>query len=153
VNGRKRRPVVSELDDLLARLDAASPRGVTYVGQAVGKDDEHLHLAVREGVIAIPIAAIAGVRPYPLTPVPNVVSVEVPDTSGVTQIRRVSPGPEESSDAAAGEALFTVEERFAGLHGTRTPASEPTATAVIDEGVALLGDDFDPFSRIDDVVE
>ena len=24
-------------------------RGVTYVGQAVGKDDEHLHLAVRGG--------------------------------------------------------------------------------------------------------
>lgn len=144
---------MTELDDLLARLDRAPSRGVTYVGQAVGRDDDHLHLAVREGVIAVPIAAITGVRTYPFTPVPDVVSVEVPDTSGVTQIRRVSPLPREGGEEA-GNALFTVRERFdAGLHGTRTPASEPTATAFTDEGLSLLGDDFDPFSRIDDVVE
>jgi hypothetical protein len=137
---------VTELNDLLARLETAPARGVTYVGQAVGKDDEHLHLAVREGVIAIPIAAIAGVRPFPFTPVPDVVCVDVPDTSEVTQVRRVSP-------EGSGDALFTAQERFAGLHGTRTPASEATATAVVDEGFALLGDDYDPFSRIDDVAE
>jgi hypothetical protein len=145
--------VVSELDDLLARLEAVPARGVTYVGQAVGKDDEHLHLAVREGVIAIPIAAIAEVRTYAFTPVPNVVSLDVPDTSGVTQIRRVTSVPAESSDDTSGNALLSVEERFAGLHGTRTPASEPTATAVVEDGFGLLGDDFDPFSRIDDVAE
>jgi hypothetical protein len=145
--------VVSELDDLLARLEAVPVRGVTYVGQAVGKDDEHLHLAVREGVIAIPIAAIAEVRTYPFTPVPNVVALDVPDTSGVTQIRRVTPVPGESSDEVPGNALLSAEERFAGLHSTRTPASEPTATAVVEDGFGLLGDDFDPFSRIDDVAE
>jgi len=144
--GQTERWVVTELDDLLARLETAPARGVTYVGQAVGKDDEHLHLAVREGVIAIPIAGIAGVRPFPFTPVPDVVCVDVPDTSEVTQIRRVTP-------EGAGDALFSARERFAGLHGTRTPASEATATAVVEEGFALLGDDYDPFSRIDDVAE
>ncbi len=143
---------MTELEDLLARLDRAPSHGVTYVGQAVGRDEDHLHLAVREGVIAIPIAAITDVRTYPFTPVPDVVSVDVPDTSGVSQIRRVSPLPSEGAEEA-GNALLTVRERFAGLHGTRTPASEPTATAFTDEGLSLLGDDFDPFSRIDDVVE
>ena len=61
--------------------------------------------------------------------------------------------PAESADDASGNALLSVEERFAGLHGTRTPASEPTATAVVEDGFGLLGDDFDPFSRIDDVAE
>lgn len=143
---------MTELDDLLARLEAAPARGVTYVGQAVGKDDEHLHLAVREGVIAIPLAVISGVRPFPLTPVPEVVSVDVSDTSGVKQIRAVTPVTQAVA-GKSGDALLSAEDRFAGLHGTRTPASEATATALTDEGFALLGDDFDPFARIDDVVE
>lgn len=143
---------MTELEDLLARLETVSTRGVTYVGQAVGKDDEHLHLAVREGVIAIPLAAISGVRSFPFTPVPDVVSLDVSDTSGVTQIRTVTPVTQ-PIPGKTGDALLSVEDRFAGIHGTRTPASEATATALTDEGFALLGDDFDPFARIDDVVE
>ena len=143
---------MSELDDLLARLEAAPARGVTYVGQAIGKDDEHIHLAVREGVIAVPIAAITAVRPFAFTPAPDVVSVDVVDTSGVKQLRRVDPLPREALGGAADEIL-AARDRIAGLHSTRTPASEATATALTEERFALMGDDFDPFSRIDDVAE
>ncbi len=142
---------MSELDDLLARLEAAPARAVTYVGQAVGKDEDHLHLAVRQGVIAIPLAAIAGVRPFAFSPAPDVFNVDVTDTSGVTQIRRVTPLAGEVA-AEAGDVSLAAD-RSSGLHGTRTPASEATATALTEDSFALMGDDFDPFSRIDDVAE
>ena len=106
--------------------EAVPARGVTYVGQAVGKDDEHLHLAVRGGVIAIPIAAIAEVRTYAFTPVPNVVSLDVPDHE------RRHPDPSRDLRAcgvlrrrASGNALLSVEASSPASTGRGLPPPSP----------------------------
>lgn len=83
---------MSDLDDLLSRLDEAPLQPVSYRGRAIGKDKNSLHLAVPTGVIAIPVADITEVRGIGQTGVPSdVIQVDVSDPARVVQVRRVSP--------------------------------------------------------------
>jgi hypothetical protein len=84
---------MSDLDDLLSRLHGAPTRAVSYQGRAVGRDEDHLHLAVATGVIAIPLTAIEHLRAIGGLGTDDVVSVEVSDPAGVRQLRRVVPLP------------------------------------------------------------
>jgi hypothetical protein len=83
---------MSELDDLLGRLDESPRQPVSYRGRAIGKDKKSIHLAVPTGVIAIPLADITEVRGIEQAGVSaDVVQVDVSDPARVVQIRRVAP--------------------------------------------------------------
>jgi hypothetical protein len=141
---------MSELDDLLARLAEAPSHGVTYVGLAVGKDGESLHVAVRDGVVAIPVSAITEVRPLRFAGGPdNIVRVDVSDTAGVRQIMKVTPVPH--TDRAT---FIAGREALDYHHVTYTPDITGTATAVtMEDFYASAADDFDPLATVDDTVE
>jgi len=80
---------MSELDELLSRLPAATEAPQTFEGKAVGRDKDHLHLAISSGVIAIPLAEIAKVTFLDGQP-NDIVSVQVRHSDRVKQIRHVS---------------------------------------------------------------
>jgi hypothetical protein len=144
------RAAMSDLKDLLSRLAHAPKRATTYLGTAVGKDDNNLHLAVTTGVIAIPIAAITDVK-HLGTGIENAVSVEVSDASKIKQILKVSPleanivppGQPGGRDPIAASGTYT----FGG--GTTATASAPDPGL---HGITWRGDDTHDGQRLDDVI-
>ena len=146
---------MSDLNDLLSRLAHTPKKPTRYLGMAIGKDDDSLHLAVEAGVIAIPIAAITDVKYLP-TRGENAVSVEVSDTSGIVQILKVAPLP---ATIAPGHqsAIPGLPRGFDMIaSGTWTPEGSPTTTAVAPTpdlgGITWRGDDTHDGQRLDDVV-
>ena len=82
---------MSELDELLKRLSDVSTK-TTVMGLAIGKTADQLHLAVRNGVIAIPLAEISDVRRLEsLSSDSEVVEVDVEHPETIVQIRKVRP--------------------------------------------------------------
>ena len=80
---------MSELDELLSRLPSATETPQTFEGKAVGRDKDHLHLAISSGVIAIPVAEIEKVTFLDGQP-NDIVSVHVRHADRIKQIRHVS---------------------------------------------------------------
>lgn len=80
---------MSELDELLSRLPSATETPQTFEGRAVGRDKDHLHLAISSGVIAIPVAEIEKVTFLDGQP-NDIVSVHVRHADRIKQIRHVS---------------------------------------------------------------
>jgi hypothetical protein len=126
---------MSDLDEVLARLSDASAK-TTVRGLAVGKTKDQLHLAVRSGVIAIPIAEISDIRHLDfLASGTELVEADVDHPETITTIRRVRPLTTEekingaSFDYTYGVATFTLT----GVEGTETGTitggpSSPDAT-------------------------
>jgi hypothetical protein len=151
---------MSELEDLLSRLQAQTARpvrGVTYQGQAVGRDEDHLHLAVETGVIAIPLTAIEQIRHLEGGRSFDLVSVDVSDQSGIKQLRRVVPMP---SDLPPEERASFLARLIGGsgpiFGGDGVFATGDTVTVnditthTITGGVADASDDSIPDNKIDD---
>jgi hypothetical protein len=130
---------MSDLQDLLSRLAHMPKRATTYLGKAIGKDDDRLHLAIETGVIAIPIGAITDVK-HLRNGVENAVSVEVSDASGVTQILKVSPVQPGNPPLGYGK--------------TWTPEGSETGTAAVPDhgGFILAADDSHNGQAFDDVI-
>jgi hypothetical protein len=106
---------MSELDDVLGNLSEVSAK-TTVRGVAVGKSAERLHVAVRTGVIAIPIAEIADLRRVEtLTSGSLVVEVDVERPEMIVQVFKVRPFPPgERSDptlyySAAGSTTYSID--------------------------------------------
>jgi hypothetical protein len=106
---------MSELDDLLGNLSEVSAK-TTVRGVAVGKSADRLHVAVRTGVIAIPIAEIADLRRVEtLTSGSEVVEVDVERPEMIVQVFKVRPFPPgERSDptlyySAAGSTTYSID--------------------------------------------
>jgi hypothetical protein len=86
---RKKDIAMSELDELLSRLPATTEAPQTFEGKAVGRDKDHLHLAISSGVIAIPLAEIEKVTLLDGQP-NDIVNVRVRHADRIKQIRHVS---------------------------------------------------------------
>jgi len=106
---------MSELDDVLGNLSEVSAK-TTVRGVAVGKSADRLHVAVRTGVIAIPIAEIADLRRVEtLTSGSEVVEVDVEHPEMIVQVFKVRPFPPgERSDptlyySAAGSTTYSID--------------------------------------------
>ena len=106
---------MSELDDLLGNLSEVSAK-TTVRGVAVGKSADRLHVAVRTGVIAIPIAEIADLRRVEtLTSGSEVVEVDVERPEMIVHVFKVRPFPPgERSDptlyySAAGSTTYSID--------------------------------------------
>ena len=106
---------MSELDDVLGNLSEVSAK-TTVRGVAVGKSADRLHVAVRTGVIAIPIAEIADLRRVEtLTSGSEVVEVDVERPEMIVQAFKVRPFPPgERSDptlyySAAGSTTYSID--------------------------------------------
>ena len=106
---------MSELYDVLGNLSEVSAK-TTVRGVAVGKSADRLHVAVRTGVIAIPIAEIADLRRVEtLTSGSEVVEVDVERPEMIVQVFKVRPFPPgERSDptlyySAAGSTTYSID--------------------------------------------
>ena len=81
------------LDDLLQRLEQRSQDSYTertYVGRALTKGDDSLHLATEEGVIAIPVSEITSVNPINATQ-PDAVAITVRRPDAVVSLIKTQP--------------------------------------------------------------
>jgi len=106
---------MSELDDVLGNLSEVSAK-TTVRGVAVGKSADRLHVAVRTGVIAIPIAEIADLRRVETLPSGSeVVEVDVERPERIVQVFKARPFPPgERSDptlyySAAGSTTYSID--------------------------------------------
>ena len=92
---------MTELDDLLGRLQQA-PETITITGFAVGKSDGYVHLAVRTGIIGVPVEEITDLRRVEAPGASSeVVEVDVKDPAMITQLRRVQVFPRGGGESLA----------------------------------------------------
>lgn len=126
---------MSELDDLLGRLPQAS-KTTTITGFAVGKGDDQLHLAVRSGVVGVPLDQIYEVRrlesPGSTT---ELVEIDVMDPATIVQIRKVRLFPRGFGGGAGFEAADS------GHHTWTIPIHSETATITGDTSRHDMTDD------------
>jgi hypothetical protein len=153
---------MSDLDELLSRLDAAAGQqraGTTYQGRVVGREEEHLHLAVETGVIAIPLAEIEAVRPLIGARSTELVSIDVRDHSKIKQVRRVVTAPPEMDPqeraAFLGRRLGGFGGGIGGIGGAGnfsgdTYTVDDLTTSTITGGVPDACDDSIPTRPVDD---
>jgi hypothetical protein len=131
---------MSELDDVLRNLSDGSARS-TVRGIAVGKSGDRLHIAVRTGIIAIPIPEIADLRRVEtLHSGSEVVEVDVDRPETIVQVFKVRPFlPGEPIDAV----LYS-----GGVTTYSTDLS--TETSTLSGGVLDQTDDGSSGSEADD---
>jgi hypothetical protein len=101
-----------------------------FIGRALSKSATSLHLAVRTGIIAVPLKSIA--RVLPVRGVKNMVRIVVRNPAGVRPLLDVKPvsSASESSDdkPRRGEFIGTT------LEGVATCSSYDTPTVTSEEG-------------------
>ncbi|GAA1974504.1 hypothetical protein [Microbacterium pumilum] len=132
---------MSELDDLLGNLSEVSTK-TTVRGVAVGKSGDRLHVAVRTGVIAIPIAEIADLRRVEtLTSGSEVVEVDMERPETIVQVFKVRP-------FLAGERNDPSLLYASASNTTSTDLS--TVTSTLSGGVLDQTDDGSTGSELDD---
>lgn len=135
---------MTELEDLLGGLPHAAET-TTITGFAVGRSDGYVHLAVRTGIIGVPLDEITGLRRVesPGT-TSELVEVDVKDPAMITQIRRVRPFPRVDSGA---EGVLSADSSHTSytipIHSeTATLTGDPLQHDMTDDGVhGSEGDD------------
>lgn len=127
--------VAKNLADLLLRLDhAASKAGVTNMsGLAIAKDDTSLHLAVENGVVAIPFDEIVNMGLDLDTSSPEIIWLEVKNADRIRTIRTASS---QMIDA------FTPSSALKAMTGTGTNECEGSETSSKSGGEEDACDDF-----------
>ncbi|GAB3755590.1 hypothetical protein [Microlunatus parietis] len=133
---------MTELDDLLSRLPQPQET-ITITGFAVGKSDGYVHLAVRTGIIGVPLDEITDLRRVDAPGTTSeVVEVDVKDPAMITQLRRVQLFPRGgegvSLAADSGHTTWTIP-----IHSeTATLTGDPLERDMTDDGIhGSEGDD------------
>ena len=123
----------SGLDDLLARLDSRSDDAVamrTFQGRALSKSDTNLHLAVRTGIVAVPLANV--VKVMPIRGTKDMVRIVVRNPEEVRSLLRVTPQAAAGDGTAVG--LRRGEFIGKGFVGVATCNFYDTPTVTGEEG-------------------
>lgn len=132
---------MTELDDILGRLQQA-PETITITGFAVGKSDGYVHLAVRTGIIGVPVEEITDLRRVEAPGASSeVVEVDVKDPAMITQLRRVQVFPRGGGESLAFDSSHTTWT--IPIHSeTATLTGDPLEHDMTDDGIhGSEGDD------------
>ena len=134
------------LDELLQRLEQRSQDSYTertYVGRALTRSDDSLHLATDEGVIAIPVSEITSVNPINETQ-PDAVAITVRRPDAVVSLIKTQPLLQRAAGPGGGG--------FGAGSGSTVTGSNCLDTQTVTAGVLDATDDtFGCSDILDDV--
>ena len=134
------------LDELLARIDEVSDDDVvraTLQGRALSRSTDNLHLAVRTGVLAIPLTSIERVIPVPAAR-PDIVRVVVKNPAAVETLYQAAPSR---------EGLRERGEKIGSGPGVGVQTCDYYDTSTITGGQADQCDDNDMDCHADDLAQ